>query len=81
MIRKCNDLYGYGCDNQIEVEAEDGFGAMFYKKGSVYMGVCKKCVLKKHAEKWKSGDYNYRKKGNKIIDSADYGTVELPKET
>jgi hypothetical protein len=50
------------CPLTITYTNEEELKPYFYKKGDYWLSDCKKCQLKKHADKYKDGKYNYHKK-------------------
>ena len=51
---KCGKIYEYD-------DAED-LKQFFYFKSGYYRNTCKECECKDHQKKFKSGQYNYRRK-------------------
>ena len=54
------------CKTPYEYETEEDLLQFFYKKkthtGDYFLNTCKKCECAKHADKYKKGKYNYKKK-------------------
>lgn len=50
------------CGVEHETETQEEMKKFFYLKNHGYFqNICIKCTLKEHAEKYKSGKYNYKK--------------------
>lgn len=49
------------CKREFEYEKEEDISKDFYKKSGYYLNTCKQCECGKHAEKYKSGRYDYNK--------------------
>jgi hypothetical protein len=80
-IKQCDDRYGFGCKNQIEFTNEDELAKMFYKKQGYFLNTCIECHRKNTRDRWRAGDYNYKKNSNKIVDKEDYGTLGTTSKT
>lgn len=62
------------CGTVFEYDQHDQLSEWFYKKDGFYLRTCKKCELKKHAEKYKKGIYRNNKR-DRSYDPHDYRGV------
>lgn len=67
----CSEHVGYDiqkkcktCGKMYVVKYQEDLLLFFYKKESWLRNECKECECQKHADKYREGKYNYRKRDN-----------------